>query len=565
MILVLALAGAASADVISASEGLMAAARRGSAESWLRRWTPDDGRRLQWRQVLASDSATVSTLRHARGVLHISEGPDYQRAVLDTLPPLSLVMRGEQAVTLEPTTCVDCGERERFVLDLLAEVGRYGSLRDRLLPGVELDITTAMAEEPRLRSEHWPSMIALRHATDRALATRLAGATVVGVEDDVVTLRLPDGRADTWAVVWREGRWLIDYTRLAEDSPLRLDRSAARRWRYISTRQEALVEGWTPSWHTVAGGVGERVAQDASLARFDPWDDTVWVVMHELDPAETAVFHVDPIAQTVLARHPLPARSLRGNWRAGPWRERWRAALSPNGHAMLLTGHSGVWVLDTRTGKRVTVGNSREVSAVAWGTGAASGQVAWGREAGEVYVTNAEGRRRELSAGIWTLGLVTDGATTSAVGTDGRVLLWQGDDRKPETFARTCGGEATAASARPDGAWLVVCGPRANRTWEVHGPLGGPGEYGGYQGAGGTVAAWNPDGTELLTASPEGVGAVLWDLRSEQPLLAFGYRAFREASFNSTGDRILTVDDAGDVVVWDVARLRARHAIVVDP
>lgn len=510
----------------------------------------------------------MQALSHADGVATVVVGPGYRRTVFDMVPPLSLVTGPNGEVwTLQPTTCIECTERARFVRDLIAETRIRGSLRDRLLPGVELSIDVAMEEDSRLSGDRWPSLVALRNASDRELASTIATSTVESEADGVVTIRYPDGRRDTWSLRWVEGRWVVDYDKLAEDSPLRLDRSTARNWRYISRRQDAMVAGWVPSWREVDGGRGQVIGHDASVALPDPRDGSVWIVVQELDPAESAIFHVDPVDEEVLGRHELPARSLRGNWTAGPWRRHWRATMRSNGSSILLIGHNGVWTFDTTTGLRRTEAQFKDISAVSWGTGEVADVVSWARRTGSLTIPQPSGSRRTVYGCPDPIGLFTTPTVSTAVCATGTIERWVHREGTAEVLAEACDGEITGASARADGAWLVICGEEASHAWEVHGPLPGSGEWGGHRGTGGTLAAWSPDGREVLTPAPADTGfsALLWDVRSELPQLGFGYRPIRHAQFSADGESLISVDMNGDVVMWDLPALRTDRGLAPSP
>ncbi len=556
----------------AATELLQGAERGAMPPAWFDTWLAPDEARLATtlRHALRPSGPVLQVLAEAPATMHVVDGPDYRRFVFETRPRLSLVVSdgsdGEVRVrTLEVTHCGDCDERTRFVVDLIADVATRGTLGERLMPHVELDLAAAIEQDRNLLSDHWMASMAMRLGTDPSLATRLSGAFVTRIDGDTVTLRYPDGSQDTWALAWAGDRWTIDYARLAGNSPLRLDRKQTRVWRSTTSRQRIFLRGWTPSWTPVDRGTGTVIGSQASDAIFHPSDGTVYVLVQDLDAAFSAVFHVDPATRQVLARVPLPLRSSRGGYPSGPWAERWSMALHEGGDRLLLTGPSSVWEVDVPLRQVRTLTRLAQPRVVSWGTGPTRDGMAWA-SGSKIRLDIPQGRSATLSTGSEVVGLHLDGeGRLTAALREGELVRFDG--AASMVVARLCDGDVTAATANPDGTWLAACGERARAAWMRWGPLAGAPERGGVRGAGGSAVALAPSRRLALTAGPSHIDARLvgWDTTTEDPVMAFGATAVLRAAWSPDGDAVLTVDERGDVILYDALELRRRHGVLVTP
>lgn len=525
---------------------------------------PDPAWYARFGARLGPTTALGAHLRVTPGVVATAEGPDYVRVLLGGEPRIGVVVRagpdGAPVIDrLEATTCDLCTEPVRFVRDLVDEVTRRRSAAGRLVPGVEIDVSGWLAANSGVVPHHWLAALEARNHGAGHLAWLLGGAQVTGAEGPVVLVDLADGSSDRWTVVWRHGRFAVDYAALPDDSPLRMSPTEAAAWRSDSSLEEGALQGWTPPWTPTPDEAGWLVGERAVGAAFDPRDGTLLLGVLDLDRKLAGVFRVDPEQRRVVERLPIdaPSPTTPIAWRT--WFTRWTLALGPRGRHLAMTSPGRVWTLDLRSGEAEVAWRADDVSALAWSRNEATSTLLVGTSDGDVAVfSDAETRWADVGAEPLLLDL--DGDTLIAVTRDGRVVA--APDDAPSYEVRACPGDATSAARAPDGAEiLVTCADGDALGAFVPWPPGTPrGLAGAPSRKGG--ASYSPDGAWFTTgAAGEGDPLLLWDVRAETPIARLGVDPVRAVAWSPDGASLATVEEDGRVWLWDLATVRRTRGL----
>ncbi len=541
-------------DAAAVVTALLDAARTHSADAAFIAALVDPGPQLdRWVHVLRPYGDLERALSGSRGVVRLDVEGDAVRVLLATAPPLTVVVRevdGTPRITaIEAPACSHCDPRQRWVEDLIAELRRHGTLRDRLQPDLEL---MRGDDEPDTRWETWSAALESRNHVDQAVATTLAAAEVLGTDDDVVLLRYADGSEDRWRIIPTARGWGVVYDDLAPSSPLRLSAGEARRWRKVSVRQEVGVATWAPSWRTLSGGAARVIGHHVIDAAWQPADDTVLLTVIDGTAPWAAWFQLDIDTQAVVQRWAAPLPDYgRAEVRAGPGG--WRSASGDGAAALFAMG--GLWTL--------TPGAETPVTAI--------------ERPGRLQHLTLDGatpRWVDTAGALWpTIEGLPDPGEVVALWSDGahaEVILPDGTLRRSRADAwrdpvPACSGGATAAARRPsDGAWLVVCAAGDTAFAVVHQPGDVVVPY-GERAWGGTVAAWSGTGRRLAVAAPPdlGAGVLVWDLLDDEPDLTLDQPGAAKAVFSPDDERLITVSEAGLAVAWDLGLARRARAVRV--
>lgn len=503
-------------------------------------WTQEHRRDL--RLALTPDHPVGAALASRSGP-EASAGPDYVRVTYPGTPNLSLVLDDAlRLVEVAATHCVRCTEPERWVEDLLADVTERGNQAHRLLPGVELFVDPELS---RL-GESWVGALQVRNHEAGQLEALLAEAEVVGSDEQAVRVRYRSGVEDVWTVRWSDRGWQLDYGALPEDSPLRMSRSGGQRWRSANAVRSAALEAWRP--RRLEQGPGVRLGHSVVGGGFDPRDGTVLLVLLELDRSLSALVRIEPDTGEVLARIPLPSIGRSTNLPTEGWYARWPVTLSPDASRIAVSLPGRVRVFDVQTGRSLEHVRTAEVTAVGLSGDALAYGDAWGR-------IRAPGIWARLPAA--PVLLTPEGKDWLAVDAEGGV--WRiGAGTEPERLAVSCCGRAVDAAVSGHADEVLVgcgaeCGVAAHRVSLVGDPTVGLGERpSGRAGvATGPMGRWRCSGAPLGSAGP----VTLWDEGVRRGSLGAD-AAVKQVLFEPSGERLLTIDVAGEAWLWDLARVR---------
>ncbi len=144
---------------------------------------------------------------------------------------------------------------------------------------------------------------------------------------------------------------------------------------------------------------------------------------------------------------------------------------------------------------------------------------------------------------------------------------WPHGSKTPNTLARL-NSPARAFAATPDGQHVVTAGGNKQPPLELDlqiwngstlKALGEPLE--GHTRAVSTLAM-SPDGSHILSASQGEVILRSRKLQRREELIGHGDAKVTSAAFDITGKRLLTGDDSGFVILWDVSEKRLLKKIV---
>lgn len=520
-----------------------------------------------WSRAFEPGAPVRALLQRAQGIAHVAHADAYTRVVLDSLPLLSVVLRevpsadgstSLRITSFEPTTCVSCDERTRFVKDLVADVRRRGVLAPRLTPGLDLEVSTWVELHPDLAERRWTAILESYLHADGRVADLVGGAVVYGLEDDRVRLRYPDGRVDQWRVVWRDDLgWRIAYEALDAESPLRLDDDEVPAWRRVEEARATRLATWRPTGELTPDGAGRRIGEAAVGAAPTTLDDTVVMAAIALDRSVSAVFRVDPASGEVLDRIPLPVEDDRHTMRpVEGWATRWPFSVRPDGTHAAVAMPLGVFEVDLVARVATRVRTPRlPVTAMAW-TPEHTLALAMSDGTIEIGTTTLHvdtvGKPLALHVGERGLSWVTDA---------GEVVRGEGD--APLQIRRVCDGTAAGADLRErDGRWLVACGAGATASHALVPWYDGEVELYGTEGQAGPVAAgWSEDGDRYAIARPEG-GVWLWNALHQRREAGFGTQPLQDVVFSADGEYLLGLTPSGDVIWWHVNTARRLHGVV---
>lgn len=501
-------------------------------------------------ESLGDDAALGRLLATSSPQLAI-HGPDYARVIFSSDPPLSLVVREENeqlvADRIEITSCRICSEPARAVHDLLAR-----SQAGEAVFWPNLDLSVRSAREARAIPAQRVAALQKR-AIRRELAPMLAAAEVTAVDDTLVHVEIA-GVSDTWQLVFEEGRYLVEYDSLSDDSPIRLGRRDAEDFRPRTRRTSELLALYEPDGAAVPGG--RQLTTRVIGAAFDPHDGTVLTAVFDVDRATAGLLRLDPSNGDVVDR-----------WRtrAAPripidlesWFDSWHLALSPNGKQVALSSPGQIEVLDLVSGRRERVYAFDQASDLEWVTTPDGPTLVIGQRTA-IHLVRADGGHG---------GVRVDGAMVGAVSTSGgfAVLTERGTLHRYDVASRTiteatavcCGAARGIAGSETRGELAVTCPATCETAGERH-PLAGVGmsELSG-SGTHGAGIAWSPDGTLLATAAMGAhEGLLLWNSRGE-PIASAGEGTVRTLAFDPRGERLLAVTTAGALHVFEVDDLIA--------
>ena len=529
---------------------------------------PEPAMVARTRAALGPTGALRVALMHTPGPIATTFGPDYARVVLGGRPLLSVVVRadGDGAVIdrFEVTSCALCGERARFVRDLLADVARRGLDAKRLLPGVELDITDHLDANGYLVGEKWVGTLVARNQQAGELVALLRDARVVDAHGEQVTVEYGDGTTDTWRIVYRNSKWKVHYHSLADNSPLRMSSREMRQWRSQRKLSATALQQWEPTWVGASGGAGLLVGQRAIGADFDPRDGTVLVSVLDMDRVLAGLFRVDPAARDVTDRWRLPTFGMHALLQLGGWFSQWRMALSPDGTLVTVTRPGRVWTLDLATSKvrQVYEANGVTVLDYVWPDPSEPPRLVIGRVTGDLTLIGPSTIQHARVLGT-PVAIRQEGNDAVTVTAEGRVVPFRWDGRAPEqpSLDVCCDGVTDAAFQEGGQELVVTCAPVCSTSAERVDRRGGESTTLSGAGVHYPAASWSPDRRWFTTGAGDDRGAILWDALENTPIARLGHEPARSVRWSSDATQVLTVETDGDVWLWDLAKLRKQAAL----
>lgn len=520
---------------------------------------PPAGRRAWYRQMerdLGPTGVLGVALAQDPAVTGTVSGPDYVRVLLATDPVLSARVRRAGASLVverfEETPCTDCMESERYLRVLLADV-QAGSKSRALVPGVDLHVTPKAEHAPDPGG--WVLALHTRNVDAGYVRWLLRDAEVVGADATGVQVALSD-RTETWPVVYRDGRWQVDYAQLPEDSPLRLDTDQVAAWRSTTLLAQKRAEWWVPIGLHTADGV--LLADDVVAVHPRGRKGDVLLYAQDLDRDAALVALIDPVAGTVNRTVPMPTLSSRTNLSPRRWRALFKTALSPDQERLAIAVHHTLWVVDLETGDVLAQrGDLYGVTALTWSgpdslllADSASVRLLDAGTAGERSTLWREGRspvvalipERERVWVVWQDGLVRAASLP-----DLHVLQ--------ESPWSACCGACRAAALDPQSGELLVgcedgCEPAWLWSWDG---ASAPQVYADDQLVGRGTLALDPVGAYVVGPSQDG-GAVLWSRQTQAPVRQLGTQDLLQGAWAADGSVFYAVDVTGRAWSWDVAR-----------
>jgi len=325
--------------------------------SWLQKYVRDaDPRQNEARMARRAEREYAERLapkgdlydRFVRspGIFGSTKGPDYVRVVLEGSGWDTVVVGTHngrpQIWSFEKSSCGLCSEPERFLRDLFLEVNIAGDATHRLLPGLELLVTSVHKGNPGKRTQ-WIWAYFNRAAGAEYTTRMLRNAQVQDSQGRRVQVRLASGE-ETWSLAYAKERWWVDYETLSPNSVLRLQTADASKWIKPKTVRSARVQGWEPEWRRHAKGVeitdgalfvGLREAQEEVLI-YDQDMGRRWAMWAAMDPNDGRV-----LARTNAPR--LPRKMFVDTI---DWPNLFRFRLAKNGQRLAVAAHDRLWVFE---------------------------------------------------------------------------------------------------------------------------------------------------------------------------------------------------------------------------
>ncbi len=520
---------------------------------------PPGAGREYYRQLelrLEEDAPLRLTLDARPEVIDVHEGPEYLRVVLGTDPPLTFRVRTMDEVLLidaiEQSPCVVCTEEERFVAGLIVEAGLSGG-RPLLVPGLDLFVAP---EEESKQPREWIAALHQRNvrcAYGRAL---LHGAEVVGSTGTGVLVALAD-RTESWPVVYISGKWMIDYSGLPEDSPVRLPDGDLSRW----YKRKVVAQERLANWYPVLEerGNGTVVADRVQWFALRQIQGDLVVYTHDLGRVDARVFLLDADTGEVSSRLPMPVLDMSPLVQPEDWGRVFSGALSPDGESIAVGGLNRLWMAPLDGSRIRTNYTFLRVRAVAFSS---DGQwLAVGDHRGvSLLATENLGERSRY----WgkTAGLVESLAFSEdslwVVHDDGAVaelnVPWL--TRTGRQVQACCGGVRGGELDPATGELVVGCSGACEPAWmwswdgQNEPVLRADESYRSDHG----VVSIDPLGRYLVSPTADG-RAALWDRRHDEPLAVFGEAPLVQVEWDPRGDLLYGLDSSGRLWRWRLASL----------
>lgn len=497
------------------------------------------------------------TLQGNPGVRSVVPGPDYVRVVLNTEPALSTrVTRVDgslRALGFEPAVCQDCTEQERFVVALLSRVQRHRK-HHSLSAGADLwlDPATEYPQDPGAFLLAWHN----RNVDAGYLRWVLQDAELVGSHGNEVQVALKD-RTETWSLGYREGRWMLNYALLPQDSPLRLAPEQVEDWRDGKLLEENAVGWWLPSWREQTSGL--VVGEDLLFVSPRAVQGDLVVYGQTLDRTHAILALLDPSSGAVNARFSMPTLSRQQNFSQRAWRDLFHIALSPDGRLIAIGAWDRMWVVRVDDGEVLSERYALSgLDLLAWSPDGTRLLAADHLVLLELDpLTLRDSQRIPLGKPLvdlsWSYGQVW------TVDRQGEVRVLDPKDLRRSTASETacCGGVLGCEVDPGSGELLVSCSAACEPAWLwVWDGSGVPVQLADQALAASEGAlALDPTGRYLVTPAVDRAAAV-YDRSGKRTSEPFGRSVpLRQAAWSSDGATLYGVDRMGTAWAWSLSRV----------
>lgn len=496
------------------------------------------------------------TLDEVPEVLAVSQGPDYVRVVLSTEPALTLKVReiGDELVidAIERSVCVVCTEEERFVATLISDAGRSGG-RPLLVAGV--DLLVAPEEESR-QPDEWVSALQQRNASCGFGRALLHDAEVLGSDNHGVTVALAD-RTETWPVVYVDGRYMLDYSGLPEDSPLRLPDKDLGRWHKRAVVEQERLRNWYPVMEPRLGGT--VIADEVLWFDLRPVQGDLVLYSHDLSRVLAMAVTLDPETGEVAQRLSLPTLDRTLMVEPERWNEAFFGALSPDGEQIAVGSSGRLWTVPLDGGKVKTNLSFAMVQAVAWSPDGRWIAVGDHRGVSLIDAETQGERGRYWGEGAGLVEALAFGEDSLwVVHDDGRV-----EELEVPSLAKTgrtteaCCGGVRGGELDPSTGELVVgcsgeCQPAWMWSWDGQSDpmVRADEEHRSDRG----IVSVDPLGRYLVSPTVDG-RAALWLRRTDEVLGVFGEAPLVRVAWDPRGELLYGLDDQGRLWRWGLSSL----------
>jgi len=516
-----------------------------------------------WVSILGPSGRLGQALRKSEQSFSVLEGPDYYRIVIET-PILMSAIVWEQKDhrwmldSLALTSCSLCDEPTRFVRDLLAEITRKGEVGSRLIPGIELDMGPYPGSTNGQLSSHLTSAIQAHVQASIELQKKLIGAEITGTTEHAVNLIYSDGSTDIWPLHYRNGYWAIIYHDLPKDSPIRPPSSATKTTTAPATARTIKLQNWSPTWKMTEQEGGMEVGHYATGAHFDPLDESIWIVVMDVDRKAPLLSQIDPNTQQVLQRIPIPETTQQPEITIADWFSSWPSVFSESTR-MIATAQPGrIRLLDLAQPPHTAQWRSEHITfldAYEKSSNASTIQPT-------LFFSTQE---RVQSLGPIHLNLSIPLSDTPiliaphkdewlVVYTDGQVTQFDSEGA-PLEHRVVCNGSAIDACLSSDEQELiVVCRSPNTHALERLQLNHTPEQLISGSATGRTGCSWSHDGRLFITGTGDehADSLSIWNADTNQPMTSFGHTPVHKVSFSPKDTHVLTHHKNGTVRLWEL-------------
>jgi hypothetical protein len=490
------------------------------------------------------------------------EGPDYIRVVLEGNDWFTVLVDRKngrpQVRSFELSSCGLCSEPERFVRDLLAETALLGDAAHRLLPGIEM-LVSSVHPTNEWKRERWIWAYVNRAAGAEYTTRMLRNASVIGSRGRRVQVRLEEGE-ESWPVLYLRERWWLDYGALDPDSVWKMGDREAEEWARADTVRKARIAMWEPDWRSHAEGI--EISDGALYIAPRTLQEDILIYDQDMGRRWAMWALLEKEQGRVQARVEAPRLPRRMFVDTLDWPALFRFALSPDGRLFAVSAHNRLWVFDLRSGE--TIWNQRDFS----GAGGlafspdASALAVLDRSFGGLQIfstskfdrlSRAQGLR-EATDMVW----ISEGLLASNA--DSVAFIPNGAASAESSLDLHCSAGASSLATIPGkGETWVYCPAIRTRLLKMdHLRLDAFSSERFLQGerkAGGFAV--DPLGQWMVIPAQrhQAEGMCLYDVEAGEERRCFGQMPLRQAHFDASGSTIYGIDQRGRAWKWRLSDL----------